>query len=364
MNERDILKQFESLKALKPDPEFRSNNRELLLSQISGSVEAKSPAGSVWFRSILDTPARFAQRLTQPVLVVLLISVFVLGGGIAGIRASQDTKPGDSLYIAKIVSEKTHLALTFDDSKKARLGLEFAGNRARELNQILAEQAGDEKETRERQETVKKLKDDFKKEITVAKDRIAKISTEARKEEADKAEKEAARDAEEGAAEEAEEESSVFSANLGKEDNGIQTSEQTEIEETVAVEDSEPGADEEVPAEIEEAEASTTPQLLDGASTTEEFLLQADASDPEELLEQAGLLLDSEDYEATISKLEEAGMIFDDTEDTGTVKGESEEGATSTDEALEEEDAAAEDGEVLGAEEDASNEESASSTEK
>ena len=53
---------------------------------------------------------------------------------------AEKTKPGDSLYIAKIVSEKTQYALTFDDKSKAQLGLQFATNRVEEMNKVLAEE--------------------------------------------------------------------------------------------------------------------------------------------------------------------------------------------------------------------------------
>src|SRR3989339_293021 len=105
----------------------------------------------------------FAQKLSllryvsQPVMAVFLIAGVLLGGGFFSLNAAKDTKPGDSLYIAKIISEKTQFALTFNEKKKVKLGIEFAGNRAKEITQVLSEEG--DVEIR-----VEKLKDNFKKQ--------------------------------------------------------------------------------------------------------------------------------------------------------------------------------------------------------
>lgn len=346
MNEKDLLKQLSNLGEVKPDPEFKKMNRDVLLSQLSSSEKPETLTAFSWVRSILiNMSSQTVGRLSQPVIAVLLISVFVLGGGIASMRAAQDTKPGDSLYIAKIVSEKTQIALTFSDKKKAKLGLEFAGNRAKELNQVLAEEDDD---TGAKDEVVEKLKSDFRKEISVAKNRIAKISTDAKKDEA----KEDVTEIGTETVEIVEEEGSMFSANLEKDDKGIQTSEQTtaESEEEPVVEKD--VIEEEPVVEKDVVEDSTsTPETVEELATSTVEAEVEESFDPEQLLEQAEVLLKNEDYDATLSKLDEAGNVIDKVNETGTVKGESEE-ATTTDEVIDESGTSTDKGEVLGVEEE------------
>src|SRR3989344_6126605 len=159
MTEKELLSQLNSLKNIKPENSWKENNRNLLLSQISGGedIEEKNI-------SLLDIFFKKAEWLAQPVGVLLLIVSTVFGSGILSIKASRDTKPCDSLYIAKIISEKTHQAITFDEKEKAKLEIKFAGNRADEIAKVLEQDNSEKKGDR-----VEKLTNDFKKEISAAK---------------------------------------------------------------------------------------------------------------------------------------------------------------------------------------------------
>jgi len=166
MTDKELLQKINGLKSIKPDSAWKSRQREILLSQITGGQAPER--ASFWEVAEELSPFKISNFLSKPVLVVASI-ILALGAGVfASVRAADKTKPGDSLYIAKIVSEKTQLALTFDNKAKAKLNLEFAGNRAEEITQVLA--ADDQQET----ETVKSLADNFKKEIKAAKSNLAK----------------------------------------------------------------------------------------------------------------------------------------------------------------------------------------------
>jgi len=300
------------------------------MSQISGSDFKKesevSDTGMAQALSFL-----WLKRVKQPTMAAFLIVTFILVSGVISLRAAQNTKPGDSLYIAKILNEKAHQVFTFNEEKKMKLGLEFAGNRAEELTQVLAEPGNGERE-----EKVEKLVNNFKKEISAVKIRIEKIysrtQTEGPFEEAVVTEEEPE-----------EEESQVFSANADKDENGIQIFEQEPaVGEEEAVEE---------PEEVETEVSSTTSELTEVASSTEEEAadaVDASSSDPQFLLKEAEELLGNKDYDATISKLEEAGEVISQV-DTGDVKGDF---ATSS-EAVDLEPAELEEGQVLGAEEEA-----------
>jgi hypothetical protein len=260
-----------------------------------------------------DLPFQVFEKISQPAMAVVLVVVCVLGSGIASMRADQNTKPGDSLYIAKIASEKTQFALAWDDKKKAELGLEFAGNRAKELAEVLAE-SGERDSVKD--EVVEKLKSDFKKELSVAKGRINKISTDAKNDEAAQTDEKQAADIKAG--ENQEDEGSMFSANLEKDNKGLETSESaTEVQQPL---EKKPEAN---AVKTTKEAPTSTPAIIPSVATGTEAALKI--VDPNKLLEQAKMLLSNEDYDATLSKLDEAGVGIDVVSENVMVKGASEE---------------------------------------
>lgn len=322
---KDIIFKLNSLKKVVPTKNWKEQNRGVLMSQITQTSEA---AEFNWFRTTVQKLAfSMLQQTAKPTVAVFLIVIFVFGGGLISIKAAKNTAPGDSLYIAKIISEKTQLALTFDQKEKIRLGLMFARNRAEEINKILSNE--DEEEGGQ---VVAKLKDDFRKELSQARERLKNINInqplalEAVNQEIE---------------EEASEENHVFSANLGKDEKGISISGEDEekvVEEAVV---EETAVDEEVP--------TSTPEIVE-ASSSASVITEVDKEkdvNPQDLLDEAGVLLENQDYTAVLSKLDEAGEAIDQPDDQGEVKGESE-SATTTESGESEEIPTDEGGEVLG----------------
>ena len=288
MNEKELLSQLNNLKDIKPDKEWKQKSREVLLSQISGGDYSLDLSGqpigfkiSYYFRTFFH----------QPVLVVTTILLIVLGGGIFSISASQNTKPGDSLYIAKIISEKAHLAITFNEESKAKLGIEFAGNRAKEITQVLAESGNGDKEAK-----VEKLARNFQKEISSVKTRLKKINDSV--------------DNKTSEAVDVEEDTQVFSANLGRDDKGMQIyvqkkdnyNEQSGINEDI---------------KFQEDIIITTPESITGASSTASI-----SSDVKTTIEEAEKLFAEQDYDGTLDKLEEVIDQMGEVDEDGEVQGE------------------------------------------
>jgi hypothetical protein len=295
----------------------------------------------------------------KPVVAFGVLVLLLFSGGLVSFGAAQDAKPGDSLYIAKRATEKTKLAFTFDNEKKAMLGLEFAGNRAEEIGLILSEAREDEVE---REATVNELVENFKNEIDNIKSRLQEINPpsedgDAQSEPSEPIDGEAAagpkepsggteadsgqadgdsaepKDGTDGVLAQGDEPSGeagggdtrMFSAGLDKDDKGLQISEDGQADE--------PRAGSEQPSQAEGQPASTTMEI-------EEFLADnplEKVDDAQELLHQAEDLLNQQDYEALIVKLDQAGEalsgVSTDTETEepkqGEVKGDSET-ATST----------------------------------
>jgi len=294
MNDQELLKKLNSLKEIKPDSHWREEYRGILFSQISaGSSESKSNIRILW-QSIV--PRHLLVNLAKPVWLASLASIFILVTGIGSVYASKNSKPGDSLYIAKIISERAQFAITFDEKNKVKLGVEFATNRAKEMIQVLEDT---NQATTVNNDKLEKLSQNFKKEISQVKDRLSKAAKSQVKDD----------------------ESEVFGANLGKNDQRMEIAEPTAlISEQVKPEVNSSQTDDKA---IEPVEANAT-------STVE----QADLASPptsrqaDQLLEEAEKLVDEKNINGAIDKLEEVNKVIDQSE-LGKVEGASET-ATST----------------------------------
>lgn len=270
MIEKELLSQLNSLKNIRPAAEWKKTGREVLISQIYSGQESEDKG-----ISIFEIFFKKTEWLAQPVGVFLLIISAIFGSGILSIKAARDTKPGDSLYIAKIISEKTQQAITFDEKEKAKLEIKFAGNRADEIAKVLEQDDSEKKDDR-----VEKLTNDFKKEISAAKTRLEKMN-------GGKAENKVEENSA-SSSQVASVEDQVFSADFEKTKNGMQI-------------------------DMKENDAPA-------------------AESPKKVLDEAKQLFEKEDYTGTLDKLEEANAILDKT--AGDADGAAGSNATSTVEAV------------------------------
>lgn len=327
MNENDLLKQLNNLKSIKPDSQWEKGNRELLFNQIIGgqaAPEGGQAAGDfklAWFKVLAGAAvhSKMIKQLSQPAFIVCAIVIIVFGGGIAGVRAARDTKPGDSLYIAKIISEKTQLAITFNEKEKAKLGLDFAGNRAREISQVIAES------DKNKEAQMEKLTKDFKNEIKQVKSRLEKINAIAKKDAAAGGSAAGQSDGAQGT----EQDAGVFSANLGKDNKGMEISESNKPaapEGPLRRSFSEASGQAAVAGE-NKAAAENQVQSPDAATTTEMAAAQSaqisDSGDLENALNEAEKLFDEKDFDGSLNKLNEANDIIDKVGETSEPKADS-----------------------------------------
>lgn len=155
---------------IRPDQAWQERSRDILLMQIKQGVVEKDAQWFTFIESVFMQ--RFLVQATRPLALAFMIAIAVFGGSVMSIRAANQTKPGDPLYIAKIISEKTKFALTFDNTQKAKLNLTFAANRATELKEI--EQANPD--SSEQEEKIKELTSEIRTELAEAETRIAKLS--------------------------------------------------------------------------------------------------------------------------------------------------------------------------------------------
>ncbi len=320
MEDKELIAKLKKLKEIKPAAKWQETNRSILMNQLYSSGKHFGVRETVKQRLSLRWLAnlpRTMRGLSQPAVAVFLIAMVIMGGGVMSIKAAKDSIPGETLYIAKILNEKTQQVLTFNETKKAHLGLTFAGNRAKELKEVL-------EQTEASAERVQQLVINFRKELAIAKERIARMNERTPRVVTPKPLNEIdANLTTDEIVGEISEDSQVFSANLGKEDNGIQVGEAvvTEVqdEETTlenqeeVIETPEPATT--TPEESEQADSAGSLQ----ASSSEIIVIKEEGSDAGDAVEEAQALLETQDYDATLSKLEEADDLI---EQAGTVKGE------------------------------------------
>jgi septum formation topological specificity factor MinE len=155
MNERDVLKKINSLKDFKPASQWKSAAREDLFLRIKNS--SYSVKISFWQSVSFEIKNAFS-FLSQPAFAVISLFVLVCASAF-GVSAARTTKPGDSLYAARVFGEKARVAVTIDRQSKAKLEMKYASTRAKEITEVLS------KQTSSSDEKTKRLTEDLKAEI-------------------------------------------------------------------------------------------------------------------------------------------------------------------------------------------------------
>ena len=137
MENKELIKQLNNLKSIVPDSGWKERNRNVLFSQISSSdVIASSEAKG--FASIFVIPQKMVRILSTPSWAVFFVCFIVLSGSVFSVGAARLSKPDSSLYIARIISEKARLAVTFNEDEKTKLGFKFANDHAKDIMEVLS----------------------------------------------------------------------------------------------------------------------------------------------------------------------------------------------------------------------------------
>ena len=296
MQDSELIKKLNMLSDIRPDTIWKERNREVLFSQIFSGTSSPEQENADYDRTnpiigFIDVMiiSRFTNLLTMPALTVVILIVLVFGSGFYSLRAARSTKPGDSLYIAKIVSEKTQLALTFNENSKAKLGVSFASNRTKELAEMVNDNGND---SNYKEEQVSRLTEDFKNEIQNTKERLNKLSeNDATAQKTNNSAKTEVAKTDNKTADPKNKDSKdadgqVFSANLGKDNTNMEISTPSDKKATV------------------------TP-VKDTAAKSDSVSVDMSGNSTKALLEEAEKLFENKDYNGTINKLEEVNTLLD-----------------------------------------------------
>lgn len=174
MTDQELIAKLNSLKKISPDQNWLKSNRELLLSQISNSGAEKL---AVWKIILIDFSSAL-KSASQPVYALGVFVLLLVGSVFYSQQIFAQAKPNDSLYIARIISEKLKLNTTFNTQERDMLAVQFATSHAQDISAVLSDPQFN---TEENKDQVKKLNNSFKEEVNTVKDRISRLPAKIKK---------------------------------------------------------------------------------------------------------------------------------------------------------------------------------------
>ena len=166
MTDRNLIKQLNTLKNIKPEAAWTSSNRELLLSQISNSGARELSTGKMFLISL----SSFFKTAAQPAYALGVFLLVMVGAGLYGHQAFTKTKPNDSFYIARVISERAKLSTVLNSEDRNKLAVKFSLEHAKDISTVLADPNFNNEEN---QDQVARLSESFNKEIENVKTRIS-----------------------------------------------------------------------------------------------------------------------------------------------------------------------------------------------
>lgn len=281
MTDKELLKQLNSLKSIRMEAEVKESNKSILMTQISNTISNNSETKS--FNSFFFYVRNILSMSSRPAMVLSGVFLFVVTSLFLGSDFYKNSKPTDSLYIARVISERARLNTTFDQNEREKLALEFASNHARDIATLLMDP---EFNTEQNKDEVEKLSASFKDEINKVRTKVADLQT---------------------SETEKNEDQLVFSASELKEENGIDIY----IDGNNFSENLDEATSTTSESDVD-ASASTTPEIENLGDQIEELSEKIDLESNQEikknkqvLIEEIENLFDEGKYGEVVLKLQE-----------------------------------------------------------
>ena len=167
MTEKDLISKLNNLKNINPSEAWLKSNRELLLSQVSNSGATEL---SAWKNFVINLSS-LTKASAQPVYAFGIFVFVLLATGVFSHQLFSSAKPNDTLYIARIISEKAKLSTVINTESRDKLAMQFANERAQEISAVLADPSFNNDNNKD---AVAKLNTDFSEEIETVKTDISK----------------------------------------------------------------------------------------------------------------------------------------------------------------------------------------------
>ncbi len=270
MTDRDLLTKLNSLKNINPDSNWVASNRELLLSQISNSG-ARELSG--WELFVINLGS-LAKAASKPAYALAAFVFILITGSLFSHQVFGSAKPNDSLYIARIISEKAKLNTMFNSQERNKLAVQFATEHAQDISAVLADPQFNNESNKDQ---VAKLNESFNKEIDMVKSHISYLNQKLNNENTSATD-------------------TVLMANSLKDNSGVQVFE------------SQPAA-----AQVVKPATSATSALnikTDLATATANTLVATPIISTDSILDEAKQLFENKDYNKVSDKLKEVDEII------------------------------------------------------
>lgn len=172
MTDKELIVKLNSLKKVSPDQNWLKDNRDLLVSQISNSGAREL---STWKTFIINFNS-FAQAASHPAYALGVFVLVLITGSLFSHQVFSSAKPNDSLYIARIISEKAKLNTMFNANERNKLAVQFATEHAQDISAVLADPEFNNDSNKDQ---VAKLSESFNQEINSVKSHISYLTPKA-----------------------------------------------------------------------------------------------------------------------------------------------------------------------------------------
>ncbi|HNU90153.1 MAG TPA: DUF5667 domain-containing protein [bacterium] len=165
MNESVIVQKLKKLQSIQPSKEWEAKQSAVMEAQVYNSSAPAAKRELGFFSNFL---LLFKATFSQPgIMVGTILTIIIVGGGLATYVVGRQAKPGDSLYFAKEINDQVKLALRFDQEEQNKLKLAMAQERVNEMANL------DQEADKEKAEAISK---EFKSTLNEVKEELAKAS--------------------------------------------------------------------------------------------------------------------------------------------------------------------------------------------
>lgn len=167
MNEPAIIQKLKKLQSIQPSKEWETKQSAVMEAQVyNGSAPAAKRELGFFSNFLL----LFKSTFSQPgIMVGTILTIIIVGGGLATYVVGRQAKPGDSLYFTKEINDQVKLAMRFDREEQNKLKLAMAQERVAEMANL------DKEADKEKAEAISK---EFQATLNNVKEELDKVSKE------------------------------------------------------------------------------------------------------------------------------------------------------------------------------------------
>lgn len=167
MNEPAIIQKLKKLQSIQPSKEWETKQSAVMEAQVyNGSAPAAKRELGFFSNFLLVFKATFSQ---PGIMVGTILTIIIVGGGLATYVVGRQAKPGDSLYFTKEINDQVKLAMRFDREEQNKLKLAMAQERVAEMANL------DKEADKEKAEAISK---EFQATLNNVKEELDRVSKE------------------------------------------------------------------------------------------------------------------------------------------------------------------------------------------